>query len=206
MPARNYRKEMDEALSDCQKSGLKPHVLMHVCCAPCASSCVEYLIRNCSLTLYFYNPNIDSKEEYQKRAEELLRLMREMYPEGSVNVIISDWDHETFEEMARGLENEPERGARCHKCYELRLRKTSELMHADFDFFATTLTLSPLKSADAINAIGEKIAKEAGITYLVSDFKKADGYKRSIELSGEYNLYRQDYCGCRFSKRSNNNG
>ena len=206
MSVRNFRKEMDAVLLEKQKNGRKPRVLLHVCCAPCASSCVEYLVRNCTVTLFFYNPNIDTKEEYDKRAGELTRLMRQMYPEDAIDIIIADWDHEAFEEMSKGLEEEPERGRRCLKCYEMRLGKTSERMNGDYDFFATTLTLSPLKSAEAINEIGERIAEESGLCYLVSDFKKADGYKRSIELSRKYDLYRQDYCGCGFSKRSNTNG
>lgn len=206
MTNRNFKKEMDAVLVRAQTEGRRPGVLLHACCAPCASSCLEYLAKNCSLTVFFYNPNIDTAEEYEKRAGELKRLMEEMFPDGSVRVITADWDHDEFENIAKGLEEEPERGRRCLKCYELRLRKTAEQMDGSFDFFATTLTLSPLKPAGAINEIGERIAKETGLSYLVSDFKKADGYKRSIELSKEHDLYRQDYCGCRFSKRSNTNG
>ena len=206
MEKRNFIKEMDAVLSKAQAEGGKPRVLLHACCAPCASSCLEYLAKNCSLTLFFYNPNIDTEEEYEKRAGELKRLMTEMFPDGTVKAIKADWDHEEFERISEGLETEPERGRRCMKCYELRLRKTAERMSGEFDFFATTLTLSPLKPAQEINEIGERIAKETGLFYLVSDFKKADGYKRSIELSKEHDLYRQDYCGCRFSKRSNTNG
>ena len=204
MNVRNFRKEMDAKIA--QITGRRPHVLMHVCCAPCASSCMEYLAENCDLTLFFFNPNMDTEEEYKKRASELIRLTAAMFPEGNVKVMISDWSHEEFEQIAAGLEKEPERGKRCLRCYELRLKKTAEQMNDDYDFFATTLTLSPLKPADVINEIGEKIASEAGLSYLVSDFKKADGYKRSIELSKKYGLYRQDYCGCRFSKRSEDNG
>lgn len=206
MNKRNYRTEMDGAVERFRTEGKKPGVLLHTCCAPCASSCMEYLAENCDLTLYYYNPNIDSPEEYEKRASEVKRLIREMYPEGTIRLVIAPWENEAFEKMAEGLENEPERGSRCLKCYEMRLRKTAEAMGGDYDFFATTLTLSPLKSAEAINGIGEKIAAETGRCYLVSDFKKADGFRRSIELSEKYRLYRQNYCGCRFSKRGETNG
>ena len=193
----NYYKELEKKVRTFKN---RPSLLLHVCCAPCSSSCLEYLVRYFDVTVYFYNPNIDTEDEYKKRADELKRLIKEMKLPGPVEVVIAPWDHDAFERIAEGLENEPERGRRCLKCYELRLRNTAMFCGEDFDYFATSLTLSPLKSADSINTIGEKIAAETGIVYLPTDFKKGNGYLRSIELSKQYNLYRQNYCGCRFSK------
>ncbi|MDO4487868.1 MAG: epoxyqueuosine reductase QueH [Eubacteriales bacterium] len=199
----NYHKELKKLVGSLRD---RPRILLHVCCAPCASSCMEFLTKYFDVTLYFYNPNMDSEEEYNKRADELIRLINEMELPSKVKTVIAPYDNEAFEEMAKGLENEPERGGRCLKCYELRLRETARFMESgEYDYFATSLTLSPLKSAEAINTIGEKIAEATGLKYLPTDFKKDNGYKRSIELSKEHDLYRQDYCGCRFSKTQRGN-
>ncbi len=218
MQKRNYQKELDQFIGECEKAGIRPRLLVHSCCAPCSSYVMEYLSRYFDLTMFFYNPNMDSREEYEKRASELLRLIGELNAKQQdaehtpIRAVIADYDPESFEEIARGHESDPERGARCHRCYELRLRKTAEYMEAHnqscgtdpgeppYDYFATTLTLSPLKDAEVLNSIGEQLAEQYRIKCLASDFKKRNGYKRSIELSREYGLYRQNYCGCRYSK------
>ena len=203
----NYDNLMEEILGGHGgEHGDGPCVLLHSCCAPCSSACLERLCDRCRVTVYYYNPNIGEEAEYLKRKEEQIRLIgiynsekKGRYP---IEIIDADYDPGTFTEMAKGLENCPERGVRCHKCYELRMRRTAEtaLAHGGFDFFATTLTLSPLKDSEVINTIGLRIEAETGMKYLPSDFKKRNGYLRSIELSKEYGLYRQDYCGCVFSK------
>lgn len=211
MNKRNYQKELDKLIEGFQAEGRRPRLLIHSCCAPCSSYVMEYLSRYFSLTMFFYNPNMDSRAEYDKRAAELERLIGEMNREAAddakIRLIVADYDPEHFEEIALGHENDPERGTRCHRCYELRLRKTAEYMHEhdeEYDFFATTLTLSPLKDADVLNDIAAQLAKQYGTPALATDFKKKNGYKRSIELSREYGLYRQNYCGCRFSKEAVN--
>lgn len=201
MDQRNAQQKLDELITEL--SGRRPALLLHACCAPCSSYVLEYLSVYFDITLYFYNPNMDTLEEYRRRADECNRLAAEMDLPAPVSVVVEDYDHEAFRTAAEGLEDEPERGRRCLKCYELRLRKAAGYMKAagKFDYFATTLTLSPLKNAAAINAIGKAIEQETGVTYLETDFKKKNGYLRSIELSREYGLYRQDYCGCKYSKR-----
>lgn len=199
MNKRNYQRELDAIIEDNIRKKIRPRLLLHVCCAPCSSYVQEYLSEYFEITLFFYNPNMDSGEEYHKRAAELERLVHEAgFPSETV---ICKYDPESFESMARGLESEAEGGARCHKCYELRMRKAvGYAAEKDFDYFTTTLSISPYKNADWINEIGERLAKEYGIPHLPSDFKKKNGYKRSVELSQEYDLYRQDYCGCIMSK------
>ena len=183
-------------------------VLLHSCCAPCSSTCIERLCDRCDITVYYYNPNIGEEAEYLKRKEEQIRLIRAYNSEKKgkyeIKILDADYDPESFTAMAKGMEDCPERGPRCHKCYELRMRRTAEaaLEAGGFDLFATTLTLSPLKDSEAINRIGFKIEEETGMKYLPSDFKKRNGYLRSIELSKEYDLYRQNYCGCIYSKAS----
>lgn len=178
----------------------KPRLLLHACCAPCSSACLEYLKEFCDITVFFYNPNMSSLAEYEKRAKELQRLSAEMFPDGSVKVIIAPYDPENYEAVIQGLQNEKEGGKRCEKCFELRLRKTAELAKKEaYDFFTTTLTISPLKNAEKLNTIGYRMEEETGARFLPSDFKKKGGYLRSIELSKEYSLYRQDFCGCRYS-------
>ena len=249
MQKRNYQKELDAIIAEDEKKGIRPRLLIHSCCAPCSSYVMEYLRKSFDLSMYFYNPNMDSAEEYDKRAAELRRLIDELNaedPEHLIHCFIEDYD--------------PERGARCMLCYELRLRKTAEFMEAHnaacgvssdtaaaaaaeqtcqsgasstfpacgdrhsksspalssdsvalselkvsigeapFDYFASTLSLSPLKNAEALNSIAEQIAEQKHLQALPNDFKKREGYKRSIELSAKYGLYRQNYCGCRFSK------
>ncbi len=193
---RNYDKEM-LAIMENIPTGEK--LLLHSCCAPCSSACLERLKDTFSVTVLYYNPNIDEQLEYQKRKAEQIRFLQET---GWANVLDCDHDAQAFLTMAQGLEKEPERGKRCYLCYQLRLNKTAEAAKAQgFAWFATTLTLSPHKNADWLNELGEKAAKEEGINYLPTDFKKRGGYPRSIELSDAYGLYRQDFCGCKYSKR-----
>lgn len=180
----------------------KPRLLLHSCCAPCSSYCMEYLREYFRLTVFYYNPNITGQEEYQKRLEEEKRLIEAYNAKGDkIEILEGDYEPQLFFDMARGLENCPEGGERCFRCYELRLRKTAELAAKEgFDYFTTTLTISPLKNAAKLNEIGERLSAEYGIPWLPSDFKKRGGYQRSIELSKEYGLYRQNYCGCIYSK------
>jgi len=194
----NYQKKMEDILN---KLDGVPRLLLHSCCAPCSSYVLTYLTKYFDITVIYYNPNIEPIEEYEKRKQEEIRFIEEMDKVHSVDLIDCDWEHDKFIDMSRGLEKEPERGKRCYKCYELRLRKTCEVAKEhNYDYFASTLTLSPYKNSDWVNEIGYNLEKEFNIKYLCSDFKKNDGYKKSIELSKEYNLYRQNYCGCIYSK------
>ncbi len=177
-------------------------LLLHVCCAPCSSHVLEYLYSQYNITAFFYNPNITEEEEYNKRINELKRFTAEADFAKSVTICEGDYEPERFWEMSAGLEAEPERGARCYKCYELRMRKTAQYaLENGYDIFTTTLSISPHKNAAWINEIGKALSDELGIDYMYSDFKKQNGYLRSIQLSKEYGLYRQDYCGCIFSKK-----
>jgi len=196
----NYQLVLEDTLKNI-KPGTK--LLLHACCAPCSSYCIEYLSNYFEITIYYYNPNIDTDTEYNKRVNELKRFISEFKTKYPVHLIDTGHLQEEYMKEVIGLENEPERGKRCLKCYELRLRKS--FIYAkenNFDYITTTLTLSPLKNSKVINEIGNKLEKEYNFKYLYSDFKKKDGYKRSIVLSHEYNLYRQDYCGCKFSKKN----
>ena len=203
---RNFQKELDrliERLEQNNEGGKR--LFLHSCCAPCSSYVLEYLRNFFRITVFYYNPNISFAEEYKKRVAEQKRLIEayncqnDGYP---IAVVEGDYEPEKFYDLAKGLEECPEGGERCFLCYEMRLRKTAELARAGaYDYFATTLTISPLKNAKKLNEIGEQLAKEYGISWLVSDFKKKNGYKRSIELSAQYDLYRQDYCGCIYSKQ-----
>lgn len=176
-------------------------LLLHVCCAPCSSHVLEMLAETYDITVFFYNPNITEREEYKKRIAELRRFVQEAPFAKNVDIVEGDYEPERFFEMAKGLESEPERGARCYKCYALRMKKAALYTKAHgFDLFTTTLSISPHKNAAWLNEIGEALSREIGVEYLYSDFKKKNGYARSIELSREYNLYRQDYCGCVYSK------
>ena len=183
-----------------------PALMLHSCCAPCSSYVMEYLAPYFSITVLYYNPNIDEEAEYRKRAAEEKRLIDRYNEEKKGYPIIyvdGRYDPEEFYRVAAGYEDVPEGGARCFRCYELRLRETARMAaERGSDYFCTTLSISPLKNAEKINEIGERIAAETGVKWLPSDFKKKDGYKRSIELSKEYELYRQNYCGCSFSKAS----
>lgn len=202
MNKQNYQKLMDEELS--KGSVDSKTLLLHACCAPCSSHCLTYLEGKIKIKVYYYNPNIVEDGEYVKRAEELNRLIKilnEKYPDAKIEFIEGEHEPERFLDMAKGLEMVPEGGERCKRCFELRLRESArKALEEGADYFTTTLTISPLKNAPLINEIGQKIGEELGIKWLFSDFKKKEGYKHSVELSAEYGLYRQDYCGCPFSK------
>lgn len=200
----NYQRILDNTLNNLKQIDKKPRLFLHCCCAPCSSYVMEYLSGYFDITVYFYNPNITESKEYNKRADELIRLIYEMGLSNSVTFLHGEYEPEAFTEIAKGLENEPEGGARCHKCYNLRLEKTAQKAAENgFDYFTTTLSISPHKDAQILNKIGKELAEKYGIGYLFSDFKKRNGYKRSCELSKIYNLYRQDYCGCIYSKLNN---
>ncbi len=201
MQNRNYQKEMEKLIEKQQREGEKPSLLLHSCCAPCSSYVLEYLTQYFNICDFYYNPNISPKREYEERKEELVRLIREMGLSTEVTFVEGTYHPEDFFAMAKGLEDLPEGGERCFKCYEMRLRESAKLAKEQgADYFATTLTISPLKNAQKLNEIGERLAEEYGVKYLPSDFKKKNGYKRSVELSAQYELYRQNYCGCVFSK------
>ncbi|CUX52913.1 hypothetical protein BN3590_02009 [Clostridium sp. C105KSO15] len=202
MNQRNYQKELDSVIAGLEEQGKVPRLLLHSCCAPCSSYVLEYLSRYFEITVYFYNPNIDQPEEYKRRVKEQQRLIASMDFIHPVTLETGAYEPEEFHRIVRGLEKEPEGGARCFKCYELRLQEAAKVAQAGrFDYFTTTLSISPLKNAEKLNEIGEKLAKEYRVPYLPSDFKKKNGYKRSVELSEKYNLYRQDYCGCIYSQK-----
>ena len=197
----NYDLEMEKQMKNLEEG---TDLLLHACCAPCSSAVLERIANHFKISIFYYNPNITDKEEYQKRIEEIKKLITLIHPKYPVKLIEGDYVPEKFMEMAKGLENEPERGKRCYKCYEMRLEETAKIAEKlGFQVFATTLTLSPHKNSNWINEIGETLNNKYNTTYLYSDFKKKEGYKRSIILSKEYNLYRQDYCGCIYSKRKN---
>ena len=198
----NYQRKLDETLQQLEGGGKLPSLLLHCCCAPCSSYVLEYLSEFFQITCFYYNPNISPKEEYDHRVEELKRLVKEMPLDGRVRVTEGTYEPEVFEEMARGLEDVPEGGARCKACYRLRLEQTAKLAkEGGYDFFTTTLSISPMKRADWLNETGAELSEEFGVPYLFSDFKKKGGYQRSIELSAQYGLYRQDFCGCIYSKK-----
>ena len=212
----NYYIEFEKQIDRIKSAEELPKLLLHACCAPCSTHCLEVLAAYFDITVYFYNPNIDEFEEYKKRLEELERLKKEADFAKNIKIVDGSFEPDRFYEMAKGREDLPERGLRCYDCYELRLRKTAEYaLKEGFDYFSTTLSISPYKNAQWLNEIGIKLENEMMQEYeqkncedikkypifLFSDFKKKNGYKRSIELSEEYGLYRQDYCGCIFSKR-----
>lgn len=200
---RNYEKELTELIAREAKTGIRPHLLLHSCCAPCSSSVLERLSPYFDITVLYYNPNIWPEEEYLFRKEEQMAFIRRFPFAGKVDFLDCDYREEEFEEAVRGLEQEPERGSRCTVCYRLRLYETARRAKAlGCGYFCTTLSVSPLKDAARINAIGEEIAALlAGPRWLPSDFKKKNGYLRGTQISKEYGMYRQDYCGCRFSRR-----
>ena len=199
---RNFQKEMEKIIKGLQ--GEKKSLLLHSCCAPCSSAVLEKLQEIFEITVFYYNPNISEDTEYRKRVEEQKRLIgafNEKNPVCPIKIIDGDYEPQEFYAIAKGLENCPEGGERCFKCYALRLEKTARLAkELKFDYFTTTLTISPLKNAVKLNEIGEEMALKYETSFLPSDFKKKEGYKRSIELSKEYDLYRQNFCGCAFSK------
>lgn len=197
----NYQIELDKIIDDLQKENRVPALLLHSCCAPCSSYCLSYLADYFKITIFYYNPNISPAEEYQKRVEEQKRLISELPVKNKVSFAEGKYEPEKFFEMAKGLQNIPEGGERCFKCYEMRQRGAAVYAAENgFEFFTTTLSISPHKNAAKLNEIGLKLEKEYGIRYLVSDFKKKGGYLKSIEYSRQYDLYRQNYCGCVYSK------
>lgn len=201
MNQRNYQRELDGIIKELESKEQVPRLLLHSCCAPCSSYVLEYLSCFFRITVFFYNPNIYPPEEYAVRAEEEKRLIREMPFVHPVDMLEKVYEPEEYYRAVKGLEREPEGGARCEKCFELRLYQTALAAKAGgYDYFTTTLTISPLKSAPKLNQIGERVGKETGVAFLPSDFKKKDGYRRSIQLSKEYDLYRQNYCGCVYSR------
>lgn len=203
----NYQKELDKLLPQLEKEERVPSLLLHSCCAPCSSYVLEYLGQYFNITVFYYNPNIFPESEYTKRILEQQTLIGQMRVKYPVSFIAGSYDKDRFYEMAKGLEHVKEGGERCLKCYELRLRESAWIAKSGgFDYFTTTLSISPMKNAARLNEIGLRLQEEYGVNYLISDFKKKNGYKRSIELSKEYGLYRQDYCGCEFSVRSGKNG
>ncbi len=198
----NYQKELDKLIQNLEKEKKVPKLLIHSCCAPCSSYCLEVLSSYFEVTVFYYNPNIYPPEEYSMRVKEQERFINEFPAKHPIRFIEGSYDTSRFYEMAKGLEDVKEGGARCYKCYEMRLRETCEYAKANgFDFFTTTLSISPMKNAKWLNEIGEKLETEYGVSYLYSDFKKKNGYKRSTEISNEYGMYRQYYCGCEFSKK-----
>lgn len=204
MNKRNYQKELENII---EELSYRPRLLLHACCAPCSSYCIEYLAQYFDISLLYYNPNISPKEEYDTRVKELHRLVHDMLqkgalPPGSVEVIEGVYEPERFEIMSQGHELDKEGSGRCYKCYEMRLAYTAEYARENgYEYFTTTLSISPLKNATWINEIGEGLAEKYGIKHLPSEFKKKGGYLRSTELSKEYNLYRQNFCGCIYSRR-----
>ena len=195
----NYQIVLENTLKNLKE---KKTLLLHACCAPCSSYVIEYLSNYFDITILFYNPNINNDTEYNKRLQELERFVKEFKTNNPVKVISLGYNHDEYLQTVLGLEEEKEGGSRCLKCYRLRIEKTFEYAKQyNFDYVTTTLTISPLKNSQVINKIGSELENIYHINYLYSDFKKKEGYKRSIELSKIYNLYRQDYCGCEFSKR-----
>ncbi|WP_459480799.1 epoxyqueuosine reductase QueH [Clostridium saccharoperbutylacetonicum] len=197
----NYQKELDFLIENLIKEEKVSTLLLHSCCAPCSSYVLEYLSQYFKITIFFYNPNIYPLEEYARRVEEQKKFISELKVKNKIEFIEGEYDTKSFYEIAKGLEEDKEGNVRCFKCYELRLREAAiAAKKFVFDYFTTTLSISPHKNSQKLNEIGKMLSEEYNVKYLYSDFKKKEGYKRSIELSKEFNLYRQDYCGCVFSK------
>ena len=193
----NFNRQMEKVISGLGKDKAKPKLLLHSCCAPCSSACIEKIKDFFDLTVYYYNPNMDTLQEYNLRLEEQRRFCQEV----GVNFACEDYCQQDFSCAVKGLEDEPEGGARCAVCFRLRLQKTAEFaLQNGFEYFTTTLTVSPLKDANLLNLIGQEVANKTGVKWLPTDFKKKGGYQRSVELSKQHNLYRQNYCGCEYSK------
>lgn len=196
----NYQKELEKLIQNIQKEEKVPRLLLHSCCAPCSSYVLEYLSEYFEITVFYYNPNIFPESEYTKRILEQQMLIHDMKVKHPVSFLAGSNERDRFYEIAAGLEHLKEGGERCFKCYELRLEEAAKVAkEGEFDYFTTTLSISPMKNAEKLNEIGKQVGDKYGISYLQSDFKKKNGYKRSIELSKEFGLYRQDYCGCEFS-------
>lgn len=199
----NYQKLMEEMMAQIDKTDAPPSLLLHSCCAPCSSSVLERLSAHFMITIFYYNPNIEPFEEYQKRVDEQRRFLSIFKTANHVSFAEGSYDNAAFHALAAGHERDRECGSRCMLCYELRLRKSAEYAKKNkFDYFTTTLSVSPYKNAQALNEIGARISKEYGIPFLFADFKKKNGYQRSIELSKQYGLYRQNFCGCIYSQKS----
>ncbi|MDD6039148.1 MAG: epoxyqueuosine reductase QueH [bacterium] len=196
----NYQRMLDQTIDDITAQGIVPRLLLHSCCAPCSSYVLEYLSQFFSITVFYYNPNIYPPEEYALRVAEQSAFIEKLPVRHRVSFIEGVYDTTRFYEVAKGFETEPECGERCYKCYELRLAEAGKLAkEKNFDYFTTTLSISPLKNAEKLNEIGGRIGEQLGINYLYSDFKKKNGYQRSTQLSKEYDMYRQNYCGCVYS-------
>ena len=193
----NYQKELEKLIESLDH---KPTLLLHSCCAPCSSYVLEYLEPYFKITVLYYNPNIEPLEEYLKRKNEQINFIKKVHPD--INIYDVDYDNNKYHDVVLGLEHEQEGGSRCYKCYKLRMEKCASIASNKFEYFGTTLTVSPHKNATYVNEIGKELEKKYNSKFLMSDFKKNEGYKRSILLSKEYNLYRQDYCGCIYSKRN----
>lgn len=198
---RNFQKELDKFIEELKTEDIVPTLLLHSCCAPCSSYVIEYLSQYFNITVFYYNPNISMKEEYMKRVKEQIKFIESFPAKHKVNFIEGDYEPEVFFDRVKGLEKCPEGQERCFECYRLRLEKTAAMAKKlGMDYFTTTLTISPLKNSRVLNKTGLEEAEKAGVKYLLSDFKKKEGYKRSVQLSEEYGLYRQNYCGCVFSR------
>lgn len=190
----NYDKKLQEIIKNLE---YRPKLLLHSCCGPCSSYVIDYLINYFDITIYYYNPNIEPVNEYLKRKEEQIRFISEYKTKWALNYIDADYENKIFKKITKGLENEVEGGSRCGLCFKLRLEKTlMKALQLNYDYFGTTLTVSPYKNSKIINLIGKNLESLSGLKYLYSDFKKNNGYKKSIEMSEKYNLYRQEYCGC----------
>lgn len=199
MTTQNYQKQLDKLIEQLKGT---PRLLLHSCCAPCSSYCIEYLSQFFSITILYYNPNISPREEFEKRAAEQQRLVSEMQLKNPVSVVVDSYDPAEFYSAVKGFEHIPEGGERCFICYRLRLERAAEYAaQHSFDYFCSTLSISPLKNAAKLNEIGAELSEIYSVSHLPSDFKKRGGYLRSIELSRQYRLYRQNYCGCVFSKK-----
>ena len=197
----NYQKELDKLIDNIEENTV-PKLLLHSCCGPCSSYVLEYLSEYFEITVFYYNPNIYPSEEYWYRVDEQKKIIELTKAKNPIHMITGEYDVERFYKMAEGMEDVPEGGARCHKCYEMRLREAAKIAKkGGFDYFTTTLSISPHKNSQVLNKIGERVGEEEGVKHLPSDFKKNNGYKRSCEITREYGMYRQDYCGCEFSKR-----
>lgn len=198
----NYQIEMERELEKLAASGATPRLLLHSCCAPCSSYVLEALNRVFDIDVFYYNPNIAPRSEYDRRVEEIERLAAQIPHEHALRVTVGDYDNAAFMALCRGHEGDREGGERCELCFRMRLGEAAkQAARMGCDYFTTSLTISPMKDAQLLNAIGMELAEREGVAWLPSDFKKKNGYKRSCELSREYDLYRQDYCGCVFSKR-----
>ncbi len=198
----NYQTELEKIIAEHQSRGETPTLFLHSCCAPCSSYVLEYLSKYFKITVFYYNPNIYPDEEYYKRVEEQKQFIKDFKSDNPIDFTEGNFDKNRFYAVTKGMENLPEGGKRCFKCYELRLREAAKYAKTHgFDYFTTTLSISPLKNAQKLNEIGLSLANEYNVKYLVSDFKKKNGYKRSVEISRQYGMYRQNYCGCIFSKQ-----